>query len=165
MPEGADSMVMAATLAAELQGRSAMISTAESLTGGALGDILSAAPGASDTYLGGVVAYSTELKHKLLGVSQETVDQHGVVSAECVAAMAVGVRSVTGSDYAVSTTGVAGPTEQEGKPVGLVYVAVAGPAGVSTKELRLDGDRPQIRDATCREAISAAIEVLVAPSG
>jgi len=161
MPSDADPQVMAATLHAELLRRSAMIATAESLTGGALGDLLSAAPGASDTYLGGVVSYATAVKQKLLGVSDETVREHGVVSAECAAEMAAGVRALVGADVAVSTTGVAGPTEQEGKPVGTVFIGVATDNGVSTTCLDLEGDRPSIRERTCREAISAVLAALV----
>jgi len=161
MPSDADPQVMAATLHAELLRRSAMIATAESLTGGALGDLLSAAPGASDTYLGGVVSYATAVKQKLLGVSDETVREHGVVSAECAAEMAAGVRALVGADVAVSTTGVAGPTEQEGKPVGTVFVGVASDGGVRTTCLDLRGDRASIREQTCREAISAVLAALV----
>jgi len=161
MPSNPDPQVMAATLHAELLRRSAMIATAESLTGGALGDLLSAAPGASDTYLGGVVSYATAVKQKLLGVSDETVREHGVVSAECAAEMAAGVRALVGADVAVSTTGVAGPTEQEGKPVGTVFIGVASDGGVRTTCLDLRGDRASIREQTCREAISAVLAVLV----
>lgn len=156
-----DPHVMAATLHAELLRRSWMVATAESLTGGSLGDLLSAAPGASDTYLGGVVSYATEVKQKLLGVSDETVSKHGVVSAECAAEMAAGVRRLLGADVAVSTTGVAGPTEQEGKPVGTVFIGVAGADGVTTTSLDLTGDRAAIREQTCREAISAVLARLV----
>ena len=160
-----DSLVMAAQLHAELARRSAMVATAESLTGGALGALLSAGPGASATYLGGVVSYATAVKQLLLGVSDATVDRHGVVSAECAAEMAVGVRALVGADYAVSTTGVAGPTRQEGKPVGLVYVGVAGPAGVETRELHLPGDRKEIRERAVREAVSAVLAELVGVAG
>lgn len=162
---GPDPEVMAAALQAELFKRSAMVATAESLTGGQLGVLLSAAPGASDTYLGGVISYATDVKMSLLQVSEETVEKHGVVSAECAAEMALGVRSLVGADYAMSTTGVAGPSEQEGKPVGLVYVGVAGPEGVTTKELRLDGDRRQIRERSCMEALSAAMAMIVGVEG
>ena len=91
-----DPMTLAATLQAELLRRGAMLATAESLTGGRLGDVLSAAPGSSDTYLGGEVSYATEVKQKVLGVSPETVERHGVVSAECAAEMARGVRDLIG---------------------------------------------------------------------
>lgn len=155
--DGPDPQVMAASLHAELSGRKAMCATAESITGGGLGDLLSAAPGASETYLGGVVSYATEVKQKVLGVSQQTVDDQGVVSAQCAAEMATGVRSLLGADWAVSTTGVAGPTTQEGKPVGLVYVGVAGPGVVTTRELHLSGERGRIRELACLEAVSALL--------
>jgi PncC family amidohydrolase len=152
-----DEMTLAATLQAELVLRAQKVATAESLTGGGLGEVLSAAPGASSTYLGGVISYSTSVKQRVLGVSEETVAQHGVVSAECAAEMAVGVRALLGADYAVSTTGVAGPTAQEGKPVGLVFVGVAGPDGVTTRRLDLDGERAQIREKAVREALEALL--------
>jgi nicotinamide-nucleotide amidase len=160
-----DPEAMAAALQAELMRRSQMIATAESLTGGQLGVLLSAAPGASDTYLGGVVTYATEVKLRVLDVTPTTVEQHGVVSAQCAAEMATGVRELIGADWGVSTTGVAGPAEQEGKPVGLVYVGVAGPDGVTTKELRLDGDRAEIRQLSCLQAMSTAMEQIVGDEG
>lgn len=156
---------MASTLAADLLRRSATVATAESVTGGALGDLLSAAPGASNTYLGGVISYATDLKQRLLDVSPATIQRHGVVSAECATEMALGARSITGADYAVSTTGVAGPAEQEGKPVGLVYLAVAGPDGVAARELRLHGVRAEIRAQICREAVSAVTSMLAGAGG
>jgi PncC family amidohydrolase len=152
---------MAAGLHAELLSRQLVAATAESLTGGGLGDLLSAAPGSSDTYLGGVVSYATPVKQKLLGVTDRTVQEHGVVSAECAGEMAAGVRALLGADYGVSTTGVAGPTRQEDKPVGLVYGGVAGPNGVRTRELHLSGDRAQIRAQACLEAVSALMEAVV----
>jgi nicotinamide-nucleotide amidase len=155
-----DPMTLAAALQAELFGRSLMLATAESLTGGRVGDVLSAAPGASDTYLGGVISYATEVKQQVLGVPGEVVDEHGVVSAECAAAMASGVRDLLGADYGVSTTGVAGPTTQEGKPVGLVFVGVAGPRGVRTERFDFDGERPEIREQAMRAAIDVALEVV-----
>lgn len=162
---GPDPQVMAAALHAELLARKAMLASAESLTGGRLGDLLSAAPGASDTYLGGVVSYATPVKKSVLGVSDATVEGPGVVSAECAAEMATGVRDLLGADYAVSTTGVAGPTEQEGKPVGLVFIGVAGPDGVTTTRLELDGDRAEIRERTCLEAVTAVLARVVGTSG
>jgi len=156
-----DPQTMAATLHAELVRRSQMVATAESLTGGSLGDLLSAGPGASDTDLGGGVSYATAVKQRLLGVSEETVRTHGVVSAECAAEMAAGVRRLLDADVGVSTTGVAGPTEQEGKPVGTVFIGVATGQGVTTTSLDLTGDRASIREQTCREAISAVLDVLV----
>lgn len=155
-----DPMTVAAALQAELFGRGLMLATAESLTGGRLGDVMSAAPGASDTYLGGVVTYATEVKQKVLGVSAETVENHGVVSAECADEMAVGVRNLLGADYAVSTTGVAGPAEQEGKPVGLVFIGVAGPHGIHSTRFHFDGDRAEIREKVVKAAIDLVIETV-----
>lgn len=155
-----DQMTLASALQAELFERGLMLATAESLTGGRLGDVMSAAPGASDTYLGGVVSYATEVKQKVLGVSDQTVENHGVVSAECADEMAVGVRDLMGADYAVSTTGVAGPAEQEGKPVGLVFVGVAGPHGIHSKRFHFDGDRAEIREKVVKAAIDLVIETV-----
>ena len=151
---------MAASLQAELLRRKAMIATAESITGGELGTLLTAAPGASDTYLGGVVSYASEVKRTVLSVSAETIERHGVVSGECASEMAQGVRSLMSADYAVSTTGVAGPAPQEGKPVGTVFVAVAGPDGVRVEELHLSGERAEIRGSAVLEAVAVALEVV-----
>jgi len=154
---------LGAQLHAELLARGKMIASAESITGGGLGDLLTAAPGASETYLGGVVSYATAVKQQLLGVTDETVEKEGVVSAACAREMAVGIRDLLKADFGVSTTGVAGPTEQEGKPVGLVYVGVAGPRGVRTVELKLDGERAEIRDQACIEAVRTVMESVVDP--
>ncbi|HLN77922.1 MAG TPA: CinA family protein [Nocardioidaceae bacterium] len=155
-----DQMSIASTLQAELFRRSLMLATAESLTGGRLGDVLSAAPGASDTYLGGVISYATGVKQKVLHVSEETVERHGVVSAECAEEMAAGVRELTDADFAVSTTGVAGPTTQEGKPIGLVFVGVAGPEGVRSERFEFDGDRAEIREKVVKAAIDLVLEAV-----
>ena len=136
------------------------VACAESLTGGGLGDLLSSTSGASATYRGGVVPYATDVKQTLLGVSDELVEVHGVVSAECAARMAGGVRTLLGSDFGVSTTGVAGPLPQEDKVPGTVYVAVAGPNGVRAHALHLHGDRREIRERTCRAALVALLDAL-----
>ena len=142
-------------LLAELRRRGATLATAESLTGGRLAALVTGVPGASRSYRGGVVAYATDVKQQVLGVPAELVDRHGVVSAECARAMAEGVRAALGATYAVSTTGVAGPDQQEGKPVGTVYVGVAGPDGGGVTALELVGDRQAVQERTCREAVSA----------
>ncbi|MGZ4493695.1 MAG: CinA family protein [Nocardioides sp.] len=155
-----DAPDLAARLHATLLERGLTVASAESLTGGGLGALLSGTPGASTTYRGGVVCYATELKQRLLGVTDEVVAGPGVVSAECAAQMATGARTLLGCDLAVSTTGVAGPDDQEGKPVGLVYVGVAGADGVHTVELRLDGDRAAIREAAALAAVRAVLDTL-----
>jgi nicotinamide-nucleotide amidase len=136
------------------------VATAESLTGGRLGMLLTETPGSSSTYAGGVVAYATRLKVELLGVPQGVVDRHGVVSAECARAMAVGIRDLTGATYGISTTGVAGPEPQEDKPPGTVFVGLAGPASETSISLELVGSRYEIRDRTCAEAVSALSAML-----
>lgn len=151
---------LAATVHDLLVEHGAMVATAESLTGGRLATLLTAAPGSSRTYLGGVVTYATELKVSVLGVPESVVANEGVVSAACARAMAEGVRRLTGAAYAVSTTGVAGPDPQEGKAPGTVYVAVAGPAGVTALSLELSGDRGRIQQRTCAEALAALVQVL-----
>ena len=131
------------------------VATAESLTGGRLAARLTDGPGSSAVFHGGVVTYATEAKRKVLEVPESIVEEHGVVSGECAAAMAEAARSIFETTYAVSTTGVAGPDTQEGKPVGTVFVAVAGPVGTTVVELDLDGDRAEIQAQTVREAMSA----------
>lgn len=164
-PDGHDANLLAASLHAELLSRKLMVGTAESITGGELGVLLTTAPGASESYLGGIVSYATDVKRDVLGVADETIEKHGVVSAACAAEMARGARRVLRADVAISTTGVAGPEEQEGKPVGLVYVAVAGPSGETVRELQLDGDRAEIRHRACIEAILTALPMAVGGLG
>jgi nicotinamide-nucleotide amidase len=132
--------------------RGERVGCAESLTGGELAAWLSGTPGASATFTGGVVSYATEVKRDLLGVTAAQV-----VSADCAEQMATGVRTLLGVNWALSTTGVAGPDEQEGQPVGTVYVGIAGPLGVRSVQLALEGDRAAIRRATC----VAAVQLLV----
>lgn len=117
-------------------------------------------PGASATYRGGVIAYATELKVALLGVPQELVDNDGVVSAACAAAMASGVREVMATTYGVATTGVAGPDLQEGHPAGTVFLGLSGPSGTTSVALELVGDRAAIVERTCREALSALADMI-----
>jgi len=142
-----------------LRERGETLATAESLTGGQLGDLLTAVPGSSSFYTGGVIAYATSVKQQVLGVSDETVASHGVVSGECAAEMAAGVLARTGATWAVSTTGVAGPDSQEDKPVGTVFVAVDGPRS-AVRELRLEGDRAAIRRQACVEALITLLETV-----
>ena len=155
-----DDLGLAARVHEALLARRQTVATAESLTGGLLGALLTATSGSSETYRGGVVSYATDLKQSLLGVSAETVAAYGVVSAECAAQMATGVRRLVDADWAVSTTGVAGPTLQEGKPPGTVHVALAGPAGVRTHVLELAGDRAAVRQQACRRVVELLLEQL-----
>ncbi len=150
------------SLADSPQGRllsaGATVATAESLTGGLLGGSFTSVPGSSAVYIGGVVTYATPLKVSLLGVSPSVVDGPGVVSGECAEAMARGVRDLTGSTYGLSTTGVAGPDEQEGKPAGTVFVGIAGPSGLRSVSFKFAGDREAVRALTVEAALSALSE-------
>jgi nicotinamide-nucleotide amidase len=143
-----------------LLARDETVATAESLTGGRLASVLTAAPGASRSYVGGVVAYATSVKEAVLGVSEALVAEHGVISSECALAMARGAVAATGATWGIGTTGVAGPDPQEGHPPGTVHVGLVGP-GVSTAlALELVGGREAIQDRTCAEALSALAGML-----
>ena len=144
-----------------LRAAGATLATAESLTGGRLASLLTAVPGASAVYRGGVVAYASDVKVDLLGVPAAVVERYGVVSPECAGEMARAVRGLTGSTYGLSTTGVAGPDDQEGKPAGTVYVGLAGPQGAATAvALELVGDRAAVQDRTCLEALRCLVTTL-----
>jgi len=121
------------------------VAVAESLTGGLVAAELTEVPGASVVVRGGVLAYATDLKAAVLGVDEGLLAQVGPVDADVAGQMADGVRLLMGATYGLATTGVAGPDEVDGKPVGTVYVAVAGPGSARVKALRLTGDRGEVR--------------------
>lgn len=150
----------AARLLAELERRGATLATAESLTGGRLAAALTAVPGSSEVFLGGVVSYATALKVSVLGVPEQVVERYGVVSAECARAMADGARALTGATWAVSTTGVAGPGPQDDVAAGTVYLGLSGPTGSSAVGLELVGDRGTVQDRAVGEAMSALAAIL-----
>ena len=143
-----------------LRERDATVATAESLTGGQLAAALTAVPGASATYVGGVVAYATSVKQEVLGVPDAVVSGPGVISSECALAMARGVVALTGATYGVSTTGVAGPDRQEGHPPGVVHLGLVGPGVASAVALELVGDRATITRRTVEEALTALADLL-----
>jgi len=130
------------------------LATAESCTGGLVGARLTEVPGASDAYVGGIVAYSDDVKRALLAVRAETLREHGAVSAETAAEMATGARHALAADVAVAVTGVAGPGGgTPDKPVGLVYITVDSPDGSSTEKLQIGGDRQTIREHATEAAL------------
>lgn len=149
-------MRLAVELTQALEARNESVSTAESLTGGLLCAHLTAAPGASATVRGGVVAYMTDVKSSVVGVEETLLREYGAVSAPTAVSLARNARRMFGSTWALATTGVAGPTEQEGKPVGTVFVAAVGPNAAGVVHLQLNGDRVRIREQSC----SAALAVL-----
>jgi nicotinamide-nucleotide amidase len=132
------------------------VAVAESLTGGLLGAALSQRPGSSTTFRGSAVVYATDLKASLADVPESVLAAHGAVSSETAQALAAGVRRRLGADWGVGVTGVAGPSEQEGQPVGTVYVAVEGPACQEVRALRLPGDRDRVRQL----AVTSALDLL-----
>jgi nicotinamide-nucleotide amidase len=158
--------VAAAAAVHVLVERRETLASAESLTGGLIAATIVEIPGVSSVFRGGLVVYATDLKHTLAGVPERLLEERGAVDADVARALATGTRERCGADWALATTGVAGPEPQDGKPVGLVYVAVAGPHGATVRELNLDGSRAFIRT----ESATAVLELLAdelrsAPAG
>jgi nicotinamide-nucleotide amidase len=139
------------------------IATAESCTGGLIGELITACPGASGAYLGGAIAYSNAEKERQLGVAAATLADHGAVSQEAAVEMAIGARARLGADLAVATTGIAGPGGgSPDKPVGTVWLALAhGPDAVATRKLSWPGARDQVRTLTAWWAL-AMIDAAIA---
>jgi PncC family amidohydrolase len=137
------------------------LATAESCTGGLVGAQLTAIAGSSSYYLGGVVSYANEAKVELLGVDPATLQRWGAVSAETATAMAGGIRQRLGADLAVAVTGIAGPGGGvPGKPVGLVYIAVASHDTVIVRRHLFAGRRDLVRVAAAQAALRAVIEAM-----
>ena len=134
------------------------VSVAESCTAGLLGSLITDQPGSSAYFMGGVIAYSDEVKRAQLGVPADLLAQHGAVSREVAITMAEHVRSKFATTLAASITGIAGPDAEGAKPVGLAYIAVAGPGGTTCNEYRFKGDRWANR----REAADEAMRLLIA---
>lgn len=149
-------------IAAALLVRKQTLATAESCTGGLVGAALTRLPGSSAWYLGGIVAYSNSLKTRLLGVPAETLAAHGAVSPQTAKAMAEGARKKCKADFAVSVTGIAGPGGgTPGKPVGLVFIAIATPGKTAGWEYHLSGTRGEIRAEAARLALERLLDALV----
>ncbi len=157
---------IAARLLGILRAQGRTLSTAESLTGGLIAAALTAVPGSSDVFVGGVVSYAIEQKIGLLGVDPTTIERSGVVSEATAEAMARGALSVTGSTVAVAVTGVAGPGGgTDNNPVGTVCFAVAScgehtPTSVRTLRCRFRGGRASVRRKTVARALSLVVSHL-----
>lgn len=123
-----------------LHGTGLTISAAESCTGGMIAHLITTVSGSSEYFLGSVTSYAIPVKEKVLGVPSETIEKNGVVSAEVAAAMAEGVRKLTGSTYSVATTGLAEGGDER-YPEGTVWIAISGPAGTGTRIFRCDRGR------------------------
>lgn len=158
---GEDMMALVNDIAAALTGRNQTLATAESCTGGQVGGALTSLPGSSDWYRGGIVAYANAIKQTLLDVPAEILASHGAVSPETARAMAEGARTACAADWAVAVTGIAGPGGgTPAKPVGLVYMAVAGPGETRAYEHRFPGDREDIRTAAAKAILQHLAETL-----
>jgi nicotinamide-nucleotide amidase len=154
---GRDDETLAGVVGALLEQRGMSVATAESCTAGLLSGAITAVPGSSVWFRGGVVAYADDVKVAAVGVRRSTLERHGAVSAEVARELASGIRERMGSDFGIGITGIAGPTGgSPEKPVGLVHLAVDSASGVWERVLRLPGDRDLIR----RRAVTVALDVL-----
>lgn len=144
-----------------LSARGQTVATCESLTAGLCAATIASVPGASVALRGGLITYATELKHNLAGVSSATLAELGPVAEETARQMAKGARERCGADWGVALTGVAGPTEQDGNPVGRVWLAVAGPTGITSQECNYSGERDEIR----AQAVDGALALLLSCLG
>lgn len=142
-----------------LRDRGETLCVAESLTGGGLGAAITAIAGASDVFVGGVIAYQPSIKESLLKVANSLIEVHTVVSEEVAVAMADGARELLGATWAIATTGVAGPGLVDGHAAGTVWVAIRGPVNQST-QLQIDGEREVVRNATVSSAITTFARIL-----
>ena len=138
------------------------VSTAESCTGGTISALFTSVPGSSEYFLGAATSYANSVKTAVLGVPEEVIRQHGAVSSECVAAMAEGARRITGSDYSVATSGIAGPGGGSvEKPVGTVWIGVSSPKETKTYKMVFKGDRKRNIERFSANALNILRQTLV----
>jgi nicotinamide-nucleotide amidase len=147
------------TVVAALKKRGETVAVAESITAGGLGHALTYTPGASAVFLGGIIAYSNEVKSEFLGVDPTLIEDFSVVSEEVANAMAEGVRKKFGTTWGIATTGIAGPGDYQGVPEGTVWVAIRGPINQSI-QLQLDSGREAIRTGAISSAIGTFARIL-----
>ena len=136
------------------------VAVAESLTGGGLGSAITEVPGSSEIFLGGFITYSEKSKTKFLEVAKRIITKHTVVSEEVATQMAKSVREQFASDYAIATTGVAGPGKAYGQSAGTVWVAIADRKNCFTIALNISGDRATVRNSTIESALAAFSRIL-----
>ena len=154
-------MIEAAKLIALLAEQKSSLATAESCTGGLLGKLLTDVPGASAVYLGGVISYAYAVKEELLDVDPAILRKKGAVCAEVACQMAQGVRERLQAEYALATTGNAGPgTDPLNSTVGEIYVAASTPKETVVRKLQLRGNREENRQEACRTALQLLLEKL-----
>ncbi len=130
------------------------LAIAESCTGGYISHLITSVPGSSAYFIGSLIAYSYQVKTDMLGVSQQTLLAYGAVSEECVKEMVLGIKNKVNSDFAISTTGIAGPGgATNDKPIGTVWIAVAGPHGIETRKIMGNGERINVIERTAMVAL------------
>ena len=151
---------LAAQIVGLLTRRRQTVAVAESLTGGLLGAAITTVPGASSVFRGGVIAYATDVKAALLGVSAALLAERGAVDPDVAGAMAAGVRERLGAAIGAATTGVAGPDAADGKPPGTVHIAVCADGGAVVQTLALSGSRDEIRRGTVERSLRLLWSVL-----
>lgn len=143
------------------EGLNLTLCTAESCTGGLIAHLITCIPGAANIFTGGIVAYHNSVKVRHLGVKTETLAEFGAVSEQTAREMAEGAQYAFETDYALSITGIAGPSGgTESKPVGLVYIGLCGPDGTRVEQHNFTGDRPEIQQQAARRALSVACEAI-----
>lgn len=151
----------AAAIIKIMKGKGLTLATAESITGGGLGEVFTSISGASAVYQGGIITYSDVSKTKFLGILKRTLNKYTAVSEEVAIEMAQSVRAQFKSDYAISTTGVAGPGRAYDQKVGTVWIAIDSRLGTTSVQLALSGDRAQIRHATIESALATFTRILI----
>ncbi len=151
---------LATTVVNQLKKSGKTLAVAESLTGGGLGAAITEVAGSSEVFLGGITTYSDLSKSKLLEVSKKLITKHTAVSEEVAKEMAANARNLFKSDYAISTTGVAGPGKAYGKTAGTVWMAIASKKEVIAIELSISGDRATVRNATIESALATFSRIL-----
>ncbi|MDZ4860572.1 MAG: nicotinamide-nucleotide amidohydrolase family protein [Candidatus Hydrogenedentes bacterium] len=148
-------------IAAKLVASASTLSTAESCSGGLVAHRITNVSGSSKYFIGGVVAYGNGVKKAILGVPQDILDKHGAVSEPVARAMAEGAKRVFATNYAIGVTGIAGPDGGSAeKPVGMVFISVAGPRATVVAECRFAGSREQVKEDTAIQALTLLLEQL-----
>jgi nicotinamide-nucleotide amidase len=138
------------------------VGVAESLTGGLISVLLTEAPATSVTFRGGLVVYGTDVKHTIAGVRADDLTEHGAVHPVVAEQLASAARDRLGADYGIGATGVAGPGDQDGHPVGEVFMAIASPSAVTVNRYQFDGNREEVRLAAAAAALSDLLDVVQA---
>ena len=152
-------MTLCSDVIKALQGRT--LATAESCTGGGIGAALTAVPGSSAVYKGGIISYTNQVKHSLLNVDSTILDREGAVSAPVAEAMALGARDVLDTDFAVSVTGLAGPGgDDKGNPVGTVFIGFSDINRTTSRKYHFSGEREDVRNQSIHAALCLILECI-----